>query len=152
MTPSKMYACSVVLECEHRSADGITDVHTYSVQVPTFDLLADVQGISHEDHARAIAERMVERTENLIQVHACAVETSMAAHGGEHYGRTSSGELIGPYATAAELDAELSTDNVERELGQPIHCARCGAVSSTVRRDHDNVARCDVCYSTEYKS
>ena len=80
MTMSKMYAVSVVLECEHRSADGVTDVHTYSVQVPTFYLLADVQGILHEDHARAIAESMFERTENLIKVHACAVETSMAAH------------------------------------------------------------------------
>ncbi|HTU61306.1 MAG TPA: hypothetical protein VMF89_22780 [Polyangiales bacterium] len=122
---TRMYACSVVLECEHRSADGVTDVHTYSVQVPTFYLLADVQGILHEDHARAIAERMFERTENLVRVHACAVETSMAAH---------------------------TTDNVERELGQPIHCARCGAVSSSVRRDHDNVARCDVCYRGEFEA
>lgn len=32
-----------------------------------------------------------------------------------------------------------------------IHCAVCGCVSSTVRRDHDNVARCDVCYSERYK-
>lgn len=80
---SKMYAISVVLECEHRSADGITDVHTYSVQVPTFYLLADVQGILHEDHARAIAEEMFSRTENLIRAHVCAVETSMCAHGAE---------------------------------------------------------------------
>jgi len=122
-TPSRMYAVSVVLECEHRSADGVTDVHAYSVQVPTFYLLADVQGILHADHARAIAERMFERTENLVKVHACAVETSMAAH---------------------------PTDNVERELGQPIHCARCGCVSSTVRRDHDSVARCDVCDRDEF--
>jgi hypothetical protein len=123
MTPSPTYAVSVVLECEHRSADGVTDVQTYSVQVPTFYLLADVQGILHVDHARAIAERMFERTENLVRVHACAVETSMAAH---------------------------TTDNVERELGQPIHCARCGAVSSTVRRDHDSVPRCDACYRDEF--
>lgn len=33
----------------------------------------------------------------------------------------------------------------------PINCARCGCVSSTVRRDHDNVARCNTCYSEEYK-
>jgi hypothetical protein len=79
---SKMYACSVVLECEHRSADGVTDVHTYSVQVPTFYLMADVQGILHEDHARSIAEDMFARTENLVRVHACAVETSMVSHSG----------------------------------------------------------------------
>ena len=39
----------------------MTDVHVYSVQIPTFFLFADVQGILHEDHARAIAERMFER-------------------------------------------------------------------------------------------
>ncbi len=76
---SRIYACSVVLECEHRSADGVTDVHSYSVQIPTFYLLADVQDL-HEDHARRIAEQMFERTENLIRVHAHAVETSIAAH------------------------------------------------------------------------
>jgi hypothetical protein len=40
-----MYAISVVLECEHRSADGVTDVHTYSVQVPTFYLIRAPDGV-----------------------------------------------------------------------------------------------------------
>jgi hypothetical protein len=35
--------------------------------------------------------------------------------------------------------------------GFEIHCERCGCVSSTVRRDHDNVARCDACYREEFK-
>jgi hypothetical protein len=44
---------------------------------------------------------------------------------------------------------------VERQLAAvarrwPIHCQRCGCVSSTVRRDHDNVARCATCYRDEY--
>jgi hypothetical protein len=43
------------------------------------------------------------------------------------------------------IAGHAKTDNVERLLGQPIHCEICGCVSSTVRRDEDNVARCDVC-------
>lgn len=79
--PSKIYAVSVVLECEHRSADSVTDVHNYSVQVPTFYLIADVQGLLDERDAEGVAERMFAHTENLVSVHACAVETSMSAHG-----------------------------------------------------------------------
>lgn len=35
-------------------------------------------------------------------------------------------------------------------IGVDIHCARCGCVSSSVRRDHDNLWRCDACYAVEY--
>ena len=33
---------------------------------------------------------------------------------GENYGRTSSGELIGPYDTVEELNRELAESNAER--------------------------------------
>ena len=79
-SPTTMYAVSVVLECEHRSADGVTDVHTYSVQVPTFYLMADVQGIIDDVHAASIAKEMFSRTENLVECHVSVVETGMAAH------------------------------------------------------------------------
>lgn len=77
---STIYAASVVLECEHRSADGVTDVHTYSVQVPTFYLFSDVQGIVDSGHAESIVVSMFERTENLIMAHVQVCETSADAH------------------------------------------------------------------------
>lgn len=39
---------------------------------------------------------------------------------GEHYGRTASGELIGPYDTVVELSAELADSN---ESSGYTHCA-----------------------------
>ena len=50
------------------------------VQVPTFYLFADVQGIVDADHARRIATRMLEDINPSAVVNVCAVETSAAAH------------------------------------------------------------------------
>lgn len=52
-------------------------------------------------------------------------------------------------ATAEEIHEHSLVK--ERENGFVINCERCGCVSSLVRRDHDNIARCNDCYTNEFK-
>jgi hypothetical protein len=52
----------------------------------------------------------------------------------ENYGRTASGELIGPYDTVAELDAELEASNSESGYTY-CACRDCMDVSISTRID-----------------
>jgi hypothetical protein len=63
-----------------------------------------------------------------------------------HHGRA----LQGEGCPACGAEAGEGTAGAVLLDGPVIHCARCGCVSSSVRRDHDNVARCATCYREEF--
>jgi hypothetical protein len=73
---TRIYAVSAIVNLP------VDEEQNYSatVQVPTFYLFADVQGIVDEDHARRIAERMLRAVNPAAEVHVCVTETSMHAH------------------------------------------------------------------------
>jgi len=74
-----MYAISARVTIWDRSRPNQTSFHC--ADMPTFYLLADVQGIVSEDHARKIARKMFTDLDHAEDdVYVCAVETSMMAH------------------------------------------------------------------------
>jgi hypothetical protein len=72
---TRMYAVSAVITRD------IDEIWSAAVQVPTFYLLADVQGIVSEEHAQTIARKMFSDlgfSDAAISV--SVAETSPAAH------------------------------------------------------------------------
>ena len=69
----QMYAIQVQLETATRD-ETWPEPWTASVQVPTFYLNGNVQGIVSEEHAERIARGMFADTANLVRVHATATK------------------------------------------------------------------------------
>ena len=61
---------------------------------------------------------------------------------GEHYARTASGELIGPYDTVAECDRELAASNSESGY---THCACRDCMDVSISNRIDTPELCLLC-------